>query len=236
MPITPDDRVDRAFLRLHVEAGWGVPVPPLGGVERVALVPESRRPPWSLYVARVGDTFIEIVPHGAHASARQAARLRDALARDPAATGDASVYREVVLRLADAAPAPVVATVVAPFTVRRVARHELALMESFDVGAASYYQLAPDRAPVFAVIAGGRVLAVAHSSRRGAEACELGIETRPEARRRGYALALARLWSAAVLAEGLAPIYSASASNTASLALAAAAGYRIAARAAYLLG
>ena len=67
---------------------------------------------------------------------------------------------------------------------------------------------------------------MAHSSRRTTEACELGIDTLPEARRRGYALAATVVWSAAIRAEGLTPIYSALAENTASLRLAAAAGYR----------
>jgi len=213
----PMDLDDRAFLRLHVEAAWGVRVPPLASEDRVTLLPQSRRPPWSLYVALVGG------------DARQPARPREALAHNLATTGDASMCREVVLRLADAAPTPVVES----FEARRIAHHELALMETFDVGAANYYLLAPDRAPIYAVVVGGRVLAVAHSSRRSAAACELGVETRPEARRHGYARAVTRLWSAAVLAEGLTPIYSARASNAASLALAQATGYRIAARAAY---
>jgi hypothetical protein len=78
------------------------------------------------------------------------------------------------------------------------------------------------------------LLSVAHSSRRTAQACELGIETRPEARRQRYALAATVVWSAAINDEGLTPIYSALAENTASLRLAVAAGYRVFARAALL--
>jgi predicted GNAT family acetyltransferase len=80
----------------------------------------------------------------------------------------------------------------------------------------------------------GRLLALAHSSRRTAQACELGIDTLPEARRRGYALAATMLWTRAILDEGLIPFYSALAENSTSLALAAAAGYREFARAAYV--
>ena len=58
------------------------------------------------------------------------------------------------------------------------------------------------------------------------EACELGIDTLPEARHQGYALAATILWTQAVLQERLVPIYSADAFNTASLRLADAAGYR----------
>ena len=54
----------------------------------------------------------------------------------------------------------------------------------------------------------------------------MGIDTLPEARRRGYALAATIVWAQTVLREGLVPIYSALAENTASLRLAAAAGYR----------
>ncbi len=71
------------------------------------------------------------------------------------------------------------------------------------------------------------LLSLAHSSRRTVEACELGIDTLPEARRRGYALMATVVWAATVVQEGLVPIYSAFMTNTASLRLAAAAGYRI---------
>jgi RimJ/RimL family protein N-acetyltransferase len=76
------------------------------------------------------------------------------------------------------------------------------------------------------VVIAGRLLSLAHSSRRTKEACELGIDTLLEARRKGYALAATILWTHAVMQEGLVPIYSAHAENTASLRLAAAAGYR----------
>jgi len=79
-------------------------------------------------------------------------------------------------------------------------------------------------------------MSLAHSSRRTKEACELGIDTLPEARRRGYALAATILWTRAVIQEGLVPLYSALAENTASLRLAAAAGYRVFARVAIVEG
>jgi predicted GNAT family acetyltransferase len=80
--------------------------------------------------------------------------------------------------------------------------------------------------PVFAVIAENRLLSVAHSSRRTALACELGVETHAQARRRGFALAVTLLWANAVEQEGLLPFYSAMAENSASLKLAHSAGYR----------
>jgi len=80
------------------------------------------------------------------------------------------------------------------------------------------------------VVIADQLLSLAHSFRRTREACELGIDTVPEARRKGYALAATILWTRAVLQEGLVPIYSALAENTASLRLADAAGYRAFAR------
>jgi RimJ/RimL family protein N-acetyltransferase len=94
------------------------------------------------------------------------------------------------------------------------------------------YYFHPDRRPLIGVIIEGRLLSLAHSSRRTAEACELGIDTLPEARRKGYALAATLPWAVSVAQEGLVQFYSASADNTASLGLASAAGYRAFARAA----
>ena len=80
--------------------------------------------------------------------------------------------------------------------------------------------------PLIGVVVDGRLVSLAHSSRRTLEACELGVDTLPEARRQGYALAVTIVWARMVLQEPLVPLYSALASNEASLALAAAAGYR----------
>jgi RimJ/RimL family protein N-acetyltransferase len=75
------------------------------------------------------------------------------------------------------------------------------------------------------VIVDGRLLSVAHSSRRTAAACELGINTVSDARRQGNATAATFAWTRAIQQEGLTPIYSAFAYNTASLRLAATVGY-----------
>jgi hypothetical protein len=100
-----------------------------------------------------------------------------------------------------------------------------ALIEQYEPGSAVYY-LQAQRRPLIGVVVANRLWSVAHSSRRTAQACELGIDTLAEARRRGYALAATVVWSSAVCQEGLVPIYSALAENTASLNLAVAAGYR----------
>jgi RimJ/RimL family protein N-acetyltransferase len=101
---------------------------------------------------------------------------------------------------------------------------DAALIEAFEAGSASYF-LDPRTAPAIAVIIGGRLMSIAHSSRQTAEACELGIDTAPEARRRGYAAAATTLWTALVQQQGKVPIYSAFAWNTASLQLAQSVGY-----------
>jgi len=100
---------------------------------------------------------------------------------------------------------------------------------AFISGSSDYY-LDPEKRPLIGVVRAGRLLSLVHSSRRTKEACELGIDTAAEARRKGYALAATIVWTRMVMQEGLVPLYSADAENTASLRLAAAAGYRVFAR------
>ncbi|MEO7001029.1 MAG: GNAT family N-acetyltransferase [Ktedonobacterales bacterium] len=107
--------------------------------------------------------------------------------------------------------------------------------DSEDEDTITYFR-SPTRQPVVGIVAEGKLLCVAHSSRRTDHACELGIETHPDARRRGYALACTLRWAVLVAAEGLIPLYSALAENAASLTLAHAVGYRPFARAAYVVG
>lgn len=115
---------------------------------------------------------------------------------------------------------------------RRLTWEDSDLIETFWPGEAE--SVLRVEQPLFGVIVDGHLFNLAHTSRRTAEACELGIDTVPEARRKGYALASSVAWSAAILEEGLTPIYSASSWNTASLNLAMAAGYREFARAVLL--
>jgi len=136
------------------------------------------------------------------------------------------ISREVALHQV---ASPTMSIASAQQVARLLTPDDQALVELFDPGEVSYY-FHPDRYPLIGVIIEGRLLSIAHSSRRTAEACELGIETRPEARRKGYALAATLLWAAQVTQEDLIPFYSAFANNTASLGLAYAAGYRVFAR------
>ena len=220
-------RTDRAMLRLHVEAVWGVGLPPIDA-NRITLLPKSAQPGWRLYAGDLTEGRVLIWRADLAFAEREKllVRLEEVwrLSESTPLPSDAS--REVALRL-DAAP------VIDLVTARRIARlltaDDYALIEAFWPGEARRI-LQPDLHPPIGVVVDGRLLSLAHSSRSTAEACELGIDTLPEARRRGYALAATVAWSAAIREKGLTPIYSALAANTASLQLAEAAGYRAFAR------
>lgn len=215
---------DRTLLRLHVEAVWGVQLSSITSND-LDLLPESARPAWKLCVAEIATGRVHIWRPDVNAAEREELHLQidEALAFPPIATAIPDVSREVAL-------SQVASPRLDIETARSIARpltpddHEL--IERFWSG-----DLLEDNThPLFGVVVAGRLLSLAHSSRRTPEACELGIETLPEARRKGYALAATILWAHAVAQEGLVPIYSASAENTASLRLAEAAGYRSFAR------
>jgi hypothetical protein len=200
---------DRAFLRLHVEAVWGVQLPPLEHND-VSLLPESSLPSWRLYAAEVATGRVCI------------------WRPDSSNTPPPGINREVAFRLA---AEPVIDFADAWRVARLLTPDDHALIEAFEPDSATYF-LQPECRPAIGVLVDGRLCSIAHSSRRTREACELGINTLPDARRRGYALAATVAWSAAILQEGLTPIYSALATNAPSLKLAGAAGYREIARAA----
>jgi hypothetical protein len=230
-------RGDLELLRLHVEAVWDVRLPPLAPGVVAELLPGGSAPEWTVYVAEVAGSRVRIWRPDAgmgppkEREARMA-RAEEALALPASAPAPPGVTREVALRLATA---PALDLAVARSMARRLAPADRALLAAFDPDVASCL----DRggcAPVCGVVADGRLASLAHSSRRTATACELGVYTLPEARRRGSGLAVTVLWTRAVMDEGLVPLYSALAVNAASLALAAAAGYRPFARAAYLGG
>jgi RimJ/RimL family protein N-acetyltransferase len=220
---------DLELLRLHIEAVWDLRLPRLVSSD-TELLPESQLPPWALYLADVGGRRIRVwrpdVTHAARATVLE--RAERALAHADTEAGDNGVTREVVLR--QTAP-PAIDIAMAGRVAGRLDQDDHALLETFDPEDPTYYA-DPRRAPLIGAVVNGRLVSVAHSSRRIEGACELGVETRPEGRRQGYGLAVTVLWAAAVAAEGAIPIYSARAENTASLALAAAAGYRPFARAA----
>jgi RimJ/RimL family protein N-acetyltransferase len=208
---------------LHVEAVWDVHFasPVLNDVE---LSAEDSQLFWNLCVADLASGRVYIWRPGVTAIEREVLRLRadEALTSSSVGVPLSEVHREVALSLV-AAPRfdkATAATIARPLTEK-----DQALIEAFDPGSQDYY-FHPQRQPLIGVVIAGQLVSLAHSSRRTLEACELGIDTLAEARRKGYGLAATILWTQSILQEGLVPIYSADASNTASLRLADAAGYR----------
>lgn len=224
----PTPLTDRELLRLHLEAVWTISVPPVvGGCVNL----RDAQPPWPLYLAHFTGDEVAIWRRDV-LSDHRVALLRRGHQAPIVFNAAIGMRREVVLRppatLPDA-PLPVDARTPA---ARRLAADDAALLEAFEPGESGYY-LDPARTPLIGVIVDGRLVSVAHSSRRTPAACELGINTLPNARRHGYARACVIAWTRAVLAEGLTPIYSAFSANSASLALAASCGYTPAIQGAY---
>jgi RimJ/RimL family protein N-acetyltransferase len=224
-----------ALLRLHIEAGWDVRLPVLLAGD-VTLLPGGSQAPWLLHASALADgTRVRCWRADVAEADRPAvaARAEAALALPVPVPTESGLTREVAL-CREAPPALDVSA--AREIARPLTEADHALLEAFWPGEAYPYLDDSARGPLIGVVTEGRLRSLAHSSRRTLEACELGVETAPEARRQGYGLAVTVLWSEAVAAEGLVPVYSALAENTASLALAHAAGYRALARAAYVAG
>jgi hypothetical protein len=234
---------ERDLLRLHVEAVWGVALPSLVN-DDCELLPTSGKPSWQVYVADIATARIYIWRPDVSASERESLRLRlnAALAYPPAFPGVSGIGHENTAQ--DVSPAStsfagisreVAFSFVASPTIDLDSAHSIArpltlqdqsLIEFFRSDSPSDLLYSAKR-PIIGVVNSGRLLCVAHSSRRTDAACELGIDTLPSARRKGYALAATIVWTYAILQEGLIPIYSAFAENTPSLRLAVASGYRV---------
>lgn len=214
------DDAEAELLRLHLEAVWGVPLPHISGLNSVLPV-DAPLPPWRLYLAEVaGVAIVGIWRADVSVAELQSLSQRayDVLYLPGGVAAPEGTGREIVFRI-NAVPD------VSALPVRELSFADQSLLEAYSSTAAIHF-LNPARAPLCGAIVSGRLLSLAHSSRRTDRACELGIETRPEARRHGYALAATHLWTRRVAESGHIPFYSAHAENTASLALAAAAGYR----------
>ena len=208
------------MLRLHVEAVWGVQLPRLLS-DNVELLPDSSQPSWRLCAADIVDGRVYIWRPDVQATEREALRLRVDEGMN-SSIAQTEVSREFALSLVTS---PHIDISKARTIARPLTEEDGLLIEKFQPSSLDYY-FHPARQPLMGVVVNERLVSLAHSSRRTTEACELGIDTLSQARRRGYALAATILWANAVLQEGLVPLYSAFASNTASLRLAAAAGYR----------
>ena len=211
---------ERDFLRIHIEACWGITVPPLIGTS-VDLPAHTSLPPWSLYHASIAREEVTVWRPGVLPEQR-ATLLAQARAAGRAFDSTTGMRREMVFQ--PPATTPHASHQDTRGVVRPLTTSDLARVEAFEEGSAAYYQ-SHQRAPCIGVLVEGRLVCVAHSSRRITTACELGIDTLPDARRHGYATMATITWTQAVRQEGLLPIYSARADNTASLRVAAAAGY-----------
>lgn len=219
----------RALLRLHIEAVWGVQLPPIVQ-NTVELLREGIQPSWKLYVADMAGEQVAIWRPDVVAREREAlfVRAREALPFPPTDRIAPHISREVAFHQVASPPISVAA---AQQVARLLTPDDQTLVEAFSLDSyADFFHL--ETQPFIGVVISGQLLSLAHSSRRTPEACELGIDTLPEARRKGYALAATIVWTQMILQERRGPIYSADASNTASLRLAEAAGYRAFARAA----
>ncbi len=214
---------DLALVRHHVEAVWYLSLPDLHTGD--VTLPDAVQPPWSLYLARLTNgqrVRLWRVDVADIARERLIAQAEAALARSPEeAAADERVSREVALVRREPPRLDISA---ARMIARRLTAEDATLLGALTQHV-DYY-LSEECAPVFGVGEDGRLVCIAHSSRRREHACELGVDTLPDARRRGYALAATVLWAEAVAAEGREPFYSALVTNAASLALAHAAGYR----------
>ena len=221
------ESTDRTLLRLHVEAVWDVRLPSFA-LNDIELLRKGSQPSWSLCVAEQASGRVYIWRPDVTTVEREALRLRasEALAFPPIGVPLPGVHREIALSLV---ASPRLDEATAQRIARPLSEQDRALVEAFEPDAHDYY-FRPERQPLIGAVISGHLLSLAHSSRRTQEACELGIETRAFARQRGYGLAATIVWTQAIMQEGLVPIYSADASNTASLRLADAAGYRAFAR------
>ena len=222
----PSERIvmestDQKLLRLHLEAVWNVQLPALIQDE-VELLPDNSPPRWKLCTAKLSNSHVHLWRPNVNVVERAALRSRvNEVMAAPPGIAIAGVHREVALALRASPRIDVEAA-------RRVARlltmQDRSLVANFPDYDEEYFQA--ERFPFVGVVIDGRLVSLAHSSARIKDACELGIDTLPGARHKGYALAATILWAHTVKQEGIVPLYSARVDNTASLRLAAAAGYR----------
>lgn len=210
---------ERELLRLHIEAVWNLSLPALDEDEH-ELVLTQTLPPWSLYLGAFAHEQVAIW-HPEVTPEQRSQYLEKARKADVVRDQTPGMRREVVFQHPIISPQQ---QVQAQQRARILTEADADLIEAFEAESAPYF-LNPRAAPCIGVVVDGRLVSIAHSSRQTPAACELGINTLPEARRRGYAAAATILWTALVQQKRLVPIYSAFAWNTASLRLAQAVGY-----------
>ena len=210
---------ERELLRLHLEAVWNLTLPALGEIVYEPVLNQSL-PPWSLYLGAFAQEQVAIW-HSDVVAEQRLLCLENACKAGVVWDQALGMRREVVFHY------PIIhqeQQARARQRARILGVEDADLINVFEPESAVYF-LDPQRAPCIGVVVDGRLVSIAHSSRQTPAACELGIDTLPEARRRGYAAAATILWTAIVQQQRLVPIYSAFAWNTASLQLAKATGY-----------
>ena len=213
---------DRDLLRLHLEAVWNITLPELRRAASDINI-TAGAVPWSVYLASSSRSRLAIWRPDI-APGERPQLLEVAQAAGPVWDETLKMRREVVFHY------PYSRTLSrwlrqAAQLARGLIADDARLVDAYESDSASSF-LDREHAPCIGVVVDGRLMSIAHSSRRTAAACELGINTVAEARRRGYAAAATVLWTAAVQDLGLVPIYSAFAWNTPSLHLATSVGYR----------
>jgi RimJ/RimL family protein N-acetyltransferase len=213
---------DRTLLRLHVEAVWNITLPPLEETlsELVLRASLPVLPPWSLYLGTFGQEQVTLW-NPKVAPDERVQLLQRAHRTGVAWDSTLRMRREVAFH------APVVSPeqqAQARQSARVLTSADSALIDVFEPGSAQYF-LQPSCAPCIGVVVTDRLVSIAHTSARTPRACELGINTLEGERRHGYAKAATTLWTALIEQQGLVPVYSAFAWNTASLGLAEAVGY-----------
>jgi hypothetical protein len=224
---------DRTLLRLHLEAVWGIRLPAIEQDE-IELLPESVQPGWKLCVAEIAGRRILIWRKDIAREEQERVRplIDSVLDFSVGRESVPGVSREIAFSLADVARLSIE---LASKIAQQLTPGDWERIETFPINSVEYYTQV-DKQPLVGVIDAGKLVCLAHSARRTEEACELGIDTLPEARRKGYALATTIIWTQTILSEGLIPLYSALAENSASLQLAKACGYHSFARVATLGG
>ncbi len=175
-------------------------------------------PPWSLYLATLSDGSQVSIWRADTTAESRPALLAQAHAAGVIWDEAHAMRREVVFA------APDVMTPERGQRARELGEDDAALVEAFEAGSATYF-LNPRTSPCVGVVVDGRLVSVAHSSRQTADAYELGVDTLPDARRRGYATEAVARWTELVRQRGFKPIYSAFAWNEASRRLAQSVGY-----------
>jgi RimJ/RimL family protein N-acetyltransferase len=210
---------DRDLLRRHIEAVWDLTLPPLDEPLHELVLTQSI-PPWSLYLASFAQEQIAFWHPDVTPEQRLPllARARQAGVVWEEALG---MHREVAFHYPVISPEQ---QAQAEQSARILTPDDTDLINTFEAGSAPIF-LKARNAPCIGTLVDGRVVSIAHSSRQTPAACELGVDTLPEARRQGYAATATTLWTAIVQQKGLVPIYSASAGNAASLHLAQSVGY-----------